>query len=571
MDEVEGVADAAIKEAARFAGECAVIRRGVALARWAGEAAKPLTSTGVLRKPDVGAACAAIGVRPPAQFRSAGDLPDLHRAWTLAQDIGLLEASKGRATSGPELEKWPPGDPELLGRWLDGLRAVCEAICGKPDKSLGLRFLLLALLVHLQEPEAARGQLSFQRVLQVADGILGEREMSVLQVDLLGGAYALSRGFSYDNTGAMIDLLADFGAVTPPARSRPPGVTPLGRWLQGQLAAKLPRAVAPDAPPARAICEAAEVAPDNRWGAVRIWLAHRAPATAVREMLEAADPMPARLREAAVDMARMTGEEGLPGWTAVARNGARWPNGARHARAELHAWNRGPRPGRADRQWLRVEAAAAALGNRGADEALCRLWESAEDDQRIDGLLAMACGSGHPEAEDLIAAVSALVASGEPLTISQGVQLRVTLKYVRPPAWRSVQVPLTATLGDLHRVIRVLFGWGGDHLHDFTVAGAHYSDPFYDLEEVGDEDEVRVRDAFPAGARKPVVYEYDFGASWIHEISREKAFSLNPDQAYPVCVAFSGDSPVEYPDEDESEEPEPFSLAEVNAALTAKQ
>jgi hypothetical protein len=49
------------------------------------------------------------------------------------------------------------------------------------------------------------------------------------------------------------------------------------------------------------------------------------------------------------------------------------------------------------------------------------------------------------------------------------------------------------------------------------------------------------------------------------------AFSLSPDQAYPVCVAFSGDSPVEYPDEDEPEEPESFSLAEVNAALTAAQ
>jgi hypothetical protein len=36
-------------------------------------------------------------------------------------------------------------------------------------------------------------------------------------------------------------------------------------------------------------------------------------------------------------------------------------------------------------------------------------------------------------------------------------------------------------------------------------------------------------------------------------------------------VAFSGDSPVEYPEETEPEEPEPFSLAAVNAALTAAQ
>jgi hypothetical protein len=36
-------------------------------------------------------------------------------------------------------------------------------------------------------------------------------------------------------------------------------------------------------------------------------------------------------------------------------------------------------------------------------------------------------------------------------------------------------------------------------------------------------------------------------------------------------VAFSGDSPGEYPDEDEPEEPEPFGLAAVNTALTAAQ
>ena len=36
---------------------------------------------------------------------------------------------------------------------------------------------------------------------------------------------------------------------------------------------------------------------------------------------------------------------------------------------------------------------------------------------------------------------------------------------------------------------------------------------------------------------------------------------------YPVCVAFSGDSPVEYPSEDEPEEPTPFDLDSVNRLL----
>ena len=42
---------------------------------------------------------------------------------------------------------------------------------------------------------------------------------------------------------------------------------------------------------------------------------------------------------------------------------------------------------------------------------------------------------------------------------------------------------------------------------------------------------------------------------------------LNPDQLYPVCVAYQGDSPVEYPSEEDPREPEPFSLTEVNRKL----
>jgi len=40
-------------------------------------------------------------------------------------------------------------------------------------------------------------------------------------------------------------------------------------------------------------------------------------------------------------------------------------------------------------------------------------------------------------------------------------------------------------------------------------------------------------------------------------------------QDYPVCVAYKGDSPVEYLCEDDPEEPESFDLAEVNRKLAA--
>jgi hypothetical protein len=54
-----------------------------------------------------------------------------------------------------------------------------------------------------------------------------------------------------------------------------------------------------------------------------------------------------------------------------------------------------------------------------------------------------------------------------------------------------------------------------------------------------------------------------------HEITLEKTLPRDPRQDYAVCLAFRGDSPVEYWSEDDPAEPEPFVLAEVNRKLAA--
>jgi Plasmid pRiA4b ORF-3-like protein/Homeodomain-like domain len=159
-----------------------------------------------------------------------------------------------------------------------------------------------------------------------------------------------------------------------------------------------------------------------------------------------------------------------------------------------------------------------------------------------------------------------LTASGVPLTIDQAMQLKVQLKYFKPPIWRSVAVPSLATLGDLHQVIQVVFGWDGDHLHAFRVGSRDYSDPSFGLEETGEEEDVRVRDAFRGKIK--VDYEYDFGASWQHEITLQKVLPLDPAATYPVCVAFQGESPEEYPDAySGGRKRKQYSLGSVNARL----
>jgi hypothetical protein len=556
-------------EVVQLAGECAIIRRAVALAAWVGPEGKGLTRVGVLRKPAVPAACAAIGIRVPERFRSAADVPGLHRPWTAALALGVLEVAHDRAVAGPELGGWP-GEADSTGRWLDALRAVCDDITGgAADASLGLLVLALALLRSL----SAGIGLSSREVIDVAQAIADERGLGLMQVHVLGGMSALSRGFLADQVESLLGLMAEFGAVT---AGKKPAVTPLGTWAMERLDAHLPRAVGPGAEAAEAITAVAMAAAADRWHIARGWLGARKPADAVRELLEAADPLTAWLRDAAATIAAMTGEDGLPGWHAIAGSTTAWPNSARLARAELCDWGQASGVSPEDRGWLGAEGAAAALQARGEawaegdgpDEALCRLWEAAGGGPLdIGALLAAVRAAGHPEAEAVAGAVAALAESGAALTAAQVVDLKVTLWRSSPLLWRTVRMPLAATLGDLHRAIQVLFDWDGDHLHAFTVAGARYSDPFFDLEETADEEAVRLRDAFPASARKPVRYEYDFGAGWVHEVTRTSSSRLAPGEVLPRCLSFSGDNPVEYWHEDEPADSEPFDMAEVNAAL----
>jgi hypothetical protein len=241
------------------------------------------------------------------------------------------------------------------------------------------------------------------------------------------------------------------------------------------------------------------------------WMAERNPEEAAREILRSAVPMSPLLRWVAADVTELLGRDALPVWREMLGE----PLMAVHARCALHAWDEGPELTEAEWLWLAAESAAAGLEERGPDEALCRVWERVPG-HGLDDRLAMVRASGHPSAGSLAQALAVFAGSGSPLTINQGLQLKVALKYARPPIWRSVVVPSLVTLSDLHQVIQILFGWDGDHLHMFKVGRRRYSDLFYGLEESGDEDEIRVRDAF--SAERKISYEYDFGASWIHSL-----------------------------------------------------
>lgn len=66
--------------------------------------------------------------------------------------------------------------------------------------------------------------------------------------------------------------------------------------------------------------------------------------------------------------------------------------------------------------------------------------------------------------------------------------------------------------------------WDGDHLHSFSVGSEHYGDPFYSP-DLDDEEQLRLSGAFTSST-KTISYLYDFGASWYHDVTREKVPDL---------------------------------------------
>jgi hypothetical protein len=95
-------------------------------------------------------------------------------------------------------------------------------------------------------------------------------------------------------------------------------------------------------------------------------------------------------RSVAVRLVEALGDDALPAWREMAQARCVGP----HARVVLAGWDRGPEPGDADWEWLAVEAAAAALEEKGPDEALSRLWDAMPGED-LDACLAATRATGH--------------------------------------------------------------------------------------------------------------------------------------------------------------------------------
>lgn len=106
-------------------------------------------------------------------------------------------------------------------------------------------------------------------------------------------------------------------------------------------------------------------------------------------------------------------------------------------------------------------------------------------------------------------------------TTTEVYAIKVTLLGTRPPVWRRILVERDISLRNLHRTLQTMMGWSNSHLHQFVLPRQKNS---YTKHGLGTNNIVRENARLgdlicTAGAR--LLYEYDFGDGWQHELGDE--------------------------------------------------
>jgi len=120
-------------------------------------------------------------------------------------------------------------------------------------------------------------------------------------------------------------------------------------------------------------------------------------------------------------------------------------------------------------------------------------------------------------------------------------QVQIALKGSKPKIWRRLLIESDLRLSDFHTIIQVTMGWTNSHLHQFVKNGINFrvkypDDDFWDEHEDVDYKKTKVS-ALLKKEKDKIVYEYDFGDSWDHDIILEKILPKDDNAFYPICLA----------------------------------
>lgn len=165
------------------------------------------------------------------------------------------------------------------------------------------------------------------------------------------------------------------------------------------------------------------------------------------------------------------------------------------------------------------------------------------------------------------------------------IQFKIQIRDIKkPPVWRRIVIPGNFTFHDLHNTIQSAFGWWDEHLYQFQRYPFDGGWCLKDIDEDDDNWGERPEDARETDVAtfiqhmglEKFVYVYDFGDSWVHDITVEQ-IDHDADLDHPVCLAGKGACPPEdcggpwgyeeLKEEMNKDEINEFDLEEVNEEL----
>jgi len=133
-------------------------------------------------------------------------------------------------------------------------------------------------------------------------------------------------------------------------------------------------------------------------------------------------------------------------------------------------------------------------------------------------------------------------------------QFKITLKDIKPPIWRRIQVPSTYTFWDLHSAIQDAMGWLDYHLHEFSIKDMNRNKLAFGTPTKSDDFTLPYH-LLPGWKHKiskyinlstpSFLYVYDFGDDWNHAIKLEKVLPVEEGVRYPRCIGGKRNSPPE--------------------------
>ena len=135
----------------------------------------------------------------------------------------------------------------------------------------------------------------------------------------------------------------------------------------------------------------------------------------------------------------------------------------------------------------------------------------------------------------------------------KGYQIKVTLD-VHPRIWRRVQIPSNITFRELALILNTAMGWEGYHLSGFRIGKnedcifiENYPDDKelqkeYKADGVLDSKKIKI-DEYLLEKQK-IIYIYDFGDDWKHEILLEEVLE-DYENKYAQVVTYRGNCPPE--------------------------